>query len=95
MLPLNVLPDAYYECRDCGRVWKIPPDPPATVDDLQDSSIEHVDRQTPACPNCLTLNGQPFQIEDGPGYRRLSYYCENCQYMWGQPIYLSPKAPPR
>jgi len=83
---MSVLPEAYCHCRDCGHVWKTPPDAPTAVDDPRDSSSEHVNLPIPNCPNCLTPTGQLFEVEEHQGYRRVSYCCGKCQYIWTQRI---------
>ena len=35
------------------------------------------------CPNCQA-DGQPFEVQEGQGYRRLTYRFVKCQHTWSQ-----------
>jgi transposase-like protein len=45
---------------------------------------------SPECPHCET-HGQPFEVEEGRGYRRIAYRCGECHYTWVQTIALAPE----
>jgi len=37
------------------------------------------------CPDCRA-DGRPFQVEEGRGYRRITYRCVRCHCTWTKTI---------
>jgi uncharacterized Zn finger protein len=66
------------------------------ANDQQGLSREHVQRlATPNCPHCQMTNGQPIEVEEGRGYRRVTYRCGKCQHVWAQTSALAQETPLR
>jgi hypothetical protein len=38
---------------------------------------------TAKCPNCQA-DGNPFEVEEGRGYRRVTYRCAVCHHTWAE-----------
>jgi hypothetical protein len=38
---------------------------------------------TAKCPTCQA-DGSPFEVEEGRGYRRVTYRCAMCHHTWAQ-----------
>jgi hypothetical protein len=66
------------------------------ANDPQDLSREQVHRlATAKCPHCQMTDGQPIEIEEGRGYRRVTYRCGKCQHIWAHTSALAYETPLR
>ena len=64
------------------------------LNDSHGMSPEPVDPTSPECPYCQMTNGHPIEVEEGHGYRRVTYRCANCQHTWAQTTDLAPETLP-
>ena len=65
------------------------------ANDPQAPSGEQLHRlATPKCPHCQITHGQPIEVEEGHGYRRVTYRCVKCEHIWAQTTALASETVP-